>query len=236
MPSTPQARQRSLGNASPPSTTTRTQRPGREAITPLRYPTSHVLYQVWANYILTRDAQCRADSPLCTPTTSGASSQTHPPNLAVVLPSPQVTQGTPPLLDIYMPSTDTWPTLYPAPDGFPAAHSVHGLVPFMTSTVANRERIPIALLHHSEKDTSSVGHAGAGVFWANAWLLVVTSTSKSTPSLEWKKLRVEGTDLPEPRGWFPLHRTSTMEKRGSYSPEDYSCPTNGAVRCGSETS
>ncbi|KAF8131402.1 hypothetical protein EV363DRAFT_1583696 [Boletus edulis] len=136
---------------------------------------------------------CRADSPLCMPTTSGASSQTHPPNLAVVLPSPQVTQGTPPLLDIYTPSTDTWPTLYPAPDGFPAARSVHGLVPFMTSTVANRERIPIALLHHGEKDTSSVGHAGAGVFWANAWLLVVTSTSKSTPSLEWKKLRVEGT-------------------------------------------
>ncbi|KAF8121609.1 galactose oxidase [Boletus edulis] len=119
---------------------------------------------------------------------------------------PQVTQGTPPPLDIYTPSTDTWSTVYPAPDpehGFPGARSVHGLVPFVTRSNVTPERIPVALLHHGERDASSVGHAGAGVFWDDAWLLVVTSTSTSTPSLEWKKLRVEGTALPEPRGWFP---------------------------------
>ncbi|KAF8444134.1 hypothetical protein L210DRAFT_3534039 [Boletus edulis BED1] len=96
----------------------------------------------------------------------------------------------------YMPSTNTWLTVYPAPDpehGFPGARSVHGLVPFVIRTNATLEGIPVALLHHGERDASSVGHAGAGVFWNDAWLLVVTSTSTSTPSLEWKKLRVEGT-------------------------------------------
>ncbi|KAF8433242.1 hypothetical protein L210DRAFT_3708687, partial [Boletus edulis BED1] len=96
--------------------------------------------------------------------------------------------------------------------------------------------------------TSSVGHAGAGIFWDDAWLLVVTSTS--TPSLEWKSLHVEGstlqtpssnqhanrfrtlgTTLLEPRGWFP-----PASNQGSYSPEDHSHPTDGAVRCRSETS
>ncbi|KAF8119285.1 hypothetical protein EV363DRAFT_1386753, partial [Boletus edulis] len=68
--------------------------------------------------------------------------------------------------------------------------------------------------HHSERDTSSVGHAGAGIFWDDAWLLVVTYTSTSTPSLEWKSLRVEGTTLPEPRGWFPPRRTFAMKNEG----------------------
>ncbi|KAF8443258.1 hypothetical protein L210DRAFT_3168071 [Boletus edulis BED1] len=34
------------------------------------------------------------------------------------------------------------------------------------------------LLHHGEKDVSSVGHAGAGVFWDDAWLIV---TSRPRP-------------------------------------------------------
>ncbi|KAF8414888.1 hypothetical protein L210DRAFT_3532886 [Boletus edulis BED1] len=81
--------------------------------------------------------------------------------------------------------------------------------------------------HHSERDTSSVGHAGAGIFWDDAWLLVVTSTS--TQSLEWKKLRVEGITWPEPRVWFPPASYVCDEKRGSYSPEDHSRSTNGVV-------
>ncbi|KAF8436588.1 hypothetical protein L210DRAFT_1061348 [Boletus edulis BED1] len=53
-----------------------------------------------------------------------------------------------------------------------------------------------------KRDASSVGHAGADVFWDDAWVLLVMSTPTSTsPSLEWKN--VEGTDLHEPRGWFP---------------------------------
>ncbi|KAF8132586.1 galactose oxidase [Boletus edulis] len=168
-----------------------------------------------ANYIFMWDAQRRADSPLLpttSPLTPGISPQMHPPDLAddsigdaiaavitrdsELVPIrfggfqlPQVTQGTSTPLDIYyMPSTNTWLTVNPAPDpghGFPGARSVHGLVPL------------------SHRDASSVGHAGAGVFWNDTWLLVVTSTSTSTPSLERKKPPVEGTALPEPRGWFP---------------------------------
>ncbi|KAF8121616.1 hypothetical protein EV363DRAFT_1561095 [Boletus edulis] len=195
--STPQVRQRSLENAS-----RRQRRFGHGA----------------------RDARRRAHSPLCTPTTSpltpGISPQMHPPDLAAVVPSPLLhspvtlssspsgleVRSIPPFPSVYyMPSTNTWLIVYPAPDpehGFPGARSVHGLVPFVTRTNAILEGIPVALLYHGERDASLVGHAGAGVFWNDAWLLV-TSTSTSTPSLEWKKLRVEGTALPEPRGWFP---------------------------------
>ncbi|KAF8127377.1 hypothetical protein EV363DRAFT_1172301, partial [Boletus edulis] len=86
--------------------------------------------------------------------------------------------------EIYTPSTDTWSTVCPPPipNAASGARSVHGLVPFVTRTNTTPERITA---------TSSVGHAGAGIFWDDAWLLVVTSTS--TPSLEWKSLRVEGS-------------------------------------------
>ncbi|KAF8436637.1 hypothetical protein L210DRAFT_3548824, partial [Boletus edulis BED1] len=76
---------------------------------------------------------------------------------------PQVTQGTPPPLHIYTPSADTWSIVYPAPDpehDFPRARSVHGLVSFMTTTVATPERIPVALLYQGERDASSLGHTG----------------------------------------------------------------------------
>jgi hypothetical protein len=106
---------------------------------------------------------------------------------------PQVSEGSPPPLDIYTPSTDTWTTVYPAPDpehGFPGPRSVHGLVPFSTGAHTNTSGpVPIALLYHGERDASSLGHAGAGVFWDDAWLLLATSTS----GLRWKKLRVDGT-------------------------------------------
>lgn len=107
---------------------------------------------------------------------------------------PQVTDGAPPPLDIYTPSTNTWSTVHPAPDpdhGFPGPRSVHGLVPFTTSIRTNTSAsVPIALLHHGERDASSLGHAGAGAFWDDAWLLLATPT---LPTLQWKKLRVDGT-------------------------------------------
>jgi hypothetical protein len=101
-------------------------------------------------------------------------------------PAPSSQRGLPPPLDIYTPSTDTWTTVYPAPDpghGFLGPRSVHGLVPFTTGTHTNRSRpIPVALLCHGERDASSLGHAGVGVFWDDAWLLLATSTS----GLQWK--------------------------------------------------
>jgi len=116
----------------------------------------------------------------------------------------QLPQDIPPPLDIYTPSSDTWSTVYPAPDpehGCPGPRSVHGLVPFTSVTQTS---VPVALLYHGERNASSIGHAGAGVFWDDAWLLVTTSTSNpSTSGLQWKKLPVDGNPAPEPRGWFP---------------------------------
>lgn len=105
---------------------------------------------------------------------------------------PLLTEGTPPPLDIYTPSTDTWSTVYPAPDpehGFPGPRSVHGLVPFTTRARTNTSGIPVALLYYGERDASSLGHAGAGVFWDDGWLLLATP---STGALRWKKLRAQG--------------------------------------------
>lgn len=109
---------------------------------------------------------------------------------------PQVKEDTTPSLDVYTPSTDTWSTIYPAPDpehGFPGSRSVHGLVPFTTGTRTNTFEsgpAPVALLHHGERDASSLGHAGAGAFWDDAWLLLANS---SPSTLQWKKLRLSGT-------------------------------------------
>ncbi|KAF8449412.1 hypothetical protein L210DRAFT_584231 [Boletus edulis BED1] len=86
----------------------------------------------------------------------------------------------------------------------------------------------IALLHHRERDASSVGHAGAGVFWTTR----DCSSSRPRPRphrpqvLEWKH---QGHRLI-PR------RTSAMEKQGPYSLGDCSRPMSKAVRCESETS
>ncbi|KAF8443984.1 hypothetical protein L210DRAFT_3533359 [Boletus edulis BED1] len=101
--------------------------------------------------------------------------------------------------------------------------SVHGVVPFVTRTNTTPERIPVVLLHHSDKDASSVGHAEAGVFWDDAWLLFVTSihvpidlkfgVEKNFASRVRSKyhrrtehvnrFRTLGTTFPEPRGCFP---------------------------------
>ncbi|KAF8546816.1 hypothetical protein OG21DRAFT_1501830 [Imleria badia] len=166
--------------------------------------------------VLAGDARHRADSLTCTPTTlppiptlssssfASEDSQNDTPGFAGI----QLPQDTPPLLDIYTPSTNTWSTVSPAPDpehGFPGARSVHGLVPFIAGTHANTFEtwpVPVALLYHGERDTSSLGHAGAGVFWDDAWLLLAASSA-----LQWKKLRIDvthrtGNPAPEPRGWF----------------------------------
>ncbi|KAF8129599.1 galactose oxidase [Boletus edulis] len=137
---------------------------------------------------------------------------------------PQVTQGTSTPLDIYyMPNTNTWLIVYPAPDpehGFPGARSVHGLVPFVTRTNATLEGIPVALLHHGERDASSVGHAVLASFGTThgssshprphrpqVWSgksFASRVRSKSHRQIEYANaFRTLGTALPEPHGWFP---------------------------------
>ncbi|KAF8425429.1 hypothetical protein L210DRAFT_3765311 [Boletus edulis BED1] len=115
-----------------------------------------------------------------------------------------------------MPSTDTWSTVYPAPDpehGFPGACSVHGLVSGAHPHCAAASRREGRLVRWTCRRRRLLGRRMAAPRH-------VYTHVPSTPSLDWKKLRVEGTkshrqieyadafralgtDLPEPRGWFP---------------------------------
>ncbi|KAF8443989.1 hypothetical protein L210DRAFT_3759115, partial [Boletus edulis BED1] len=109
------------------------------------------------------------------------SSQTHPPSLP--FPSPPALSTSSFVLE-----ASNSPKSYRAL--LPRSKSTH-LAPtwstsFLSRTNTPPERLPVALLHHNERDASSVGHAGAGVFWDYAWLLVVASTSTIDP-----KFRVE---------------------------------------------
>ena len=75
---------------------------------------------------------------------------------------------------------------------------MHGLVGF------NHPKWPsaIALMYLGEKAPSSQGHAGAGSFWDDVWLLQEGKATAENGGLEWKYVPVEGTG-PEGRGWFP---------------------------------
>lgn len=113
----------------------------------------------------------------------------------------------PPPFDVYIPSTDTWFALTPAPDpvyGCPGPRSVCGLVAFTvpSSSAADGEErtdsspIPVALLYYGEKAPSSLGHAGAGEFWDDAWVLFAyPGPSLQTAKTEWKKLDLAGTPI-----------------------------------------
>lgn len=97
----------------------------------------------------------------------------------------QLPTSTPPPVDIYTPSTNSWETVIPSGDphqGYPGARSVHGLVPLSTP-----DGTGVALLYHGEHDASSLGHAGAGEFWDDVWALL-----RREGALEWRKLIVEG--------------------------------------------
>lgn len=104
-------------------------------------------------------------------------------------------------VDIYYPTSDTWITVVPAPSsshGYPGARSVHGLVPFSHPFYPTA----VALLYHGEKEPAKDGHAGAGEFWDDVWLLQATREDHENGGLEWVRVPVEGPS-PEGRGWFP---------------------------------
>ena len=102
------------------------------------------------------------------------------------------------MLDIYTISTDTWRTVIPSPDptqGYPGPRSVHGFVPFQSKL----NPAAVALLYHGERDASTLGHAGAGTFWDDIWLL-----EHKGGNLSWKKVEItEDRTNPEGRGWIP---------------------------------
>ena len=111
-------------------------------------------------------------------------------------------------LDIYSTVSNTWRTVVPSPDstyGHPGPRSVHGFVPFSSPSPALKDAV--ALLYHGEKDASKLGHAGAGVFWDDVWLLMSTPTASGANAFggfAWKKVDVLGNaeEKPEGRGWF----------------------------------
>ncbi|KAI0715002.1 galactose oxidase [Earliella scabrosa] len=108
-------------------------------------------------------------------------------------------------VDIYVVSVDRWATVQPTADpihGTPGARSVHGFTPFQSPLpeLANA----VAVVYHGERDASSQGHAGAGTFWDDVWLLSKEPGDDLLAGWAWQRLDVIGDDhLPEGRGWFP---------------------------------
>lgn len=107
-------------------------------------------------------------------------------------------------MDIYSIENDQWLTVLPKEDatnGVPGCRSVHGFVPFTSSSpdLGNA----VALLYHGERDASTLGHAGAGTFWSDLWLLQKDRNSSITHGWEWRKVEVKSDFAPEGRGWFP---------------------------------
>jgi len=105
-------------------------------------------------------------------------------------------------LDIYTISTDTWSTVLPEADplhGYPGARSVHGLVRYQSK----RNPAGIALLYYGEREASSLGHAGAGTFWDDVWVLEY-HTSRGRGDLSWKRVDIAESGMkPKGRGWIP---------------------------------
>jgi len=102
-------------------------------------------------------------------------------------------------LDIYNIGTNTWSSTVPGADpshGRPGPRSVHGLVGFQSAKFSSAR----AVLYHGESEASNLGHAGAGSFWSDVWMLEESSSGGG--NLQWKYLPVEG-EGPAGRGWFP---------------------------------
>ncbi|KAH9897856.1 galactose oxidase [Cubamyces lactineus] len=109
-------------------------------------------------------------------------------------------------LDIYSIAENKWYTVQPGPDpthGSPGPRSVHGFAPFQSRNPALADAV--AILYHGERDASSLGHAGAGTFWNDVWLLMRTGRDGDILSgWAWRKVEIADGDehVPEGRGWF----------------------------------
>ncbi|KAI0652409.1 galactose oxidase [Trametes meyenii] len=108
-------------------------------------------------------------------------------------------------VDIYSIEENKWHTVQPGPDaihGVPGARSVHGFARFQSSSPSLCEAV--AVLYHGERDASALGHAGAGSFWDDVWLLVKSAGGdRIDAGWRWEKVDVGQTNAPEGRGWFP---------------------------------
>lgn len=59
-----------------------------------------------------------------------------------------------------------------------------------------------AILYHGERDASTLGHAGAGTFWNDVWVLTKDGDDILS-GWAWHKVDIGQADVPEGRGWFP---------------------------------
>ena len=107
------------------------------------------------------------------------------------------------IIDIYAVRDDRWLTVTPAADpdhGVPGARSVYGFQPVKLSVSSLSSAV--AVLFYGEKDASSLGHAGAGAFWNDVWLLSKDKPTLETDGWRWTKVITENPSVPEGRGWF----------------------------------
>ncbi|CDO73082.1 hypothetical protein BN946_scf185007.g136 [Trametes cinnabarina] len=112
---------------------------------------------------------------------------------------------TPGVVDVYFIAEDKWWTVQPAADpvhGSPGPRSVHGFVRFQSNSEKTSDAV--AVLYHGERDASKLGHAGAGSFWDDVWLLTKDPGHEDPLSgWGWRKVDIGGGSAPEGRGWFP---------------------------------
>ncbi|GBE77465.1 hypothetical protein SCP_0103400 [Sparassis crispa] len=125
-------------------------------------------------------------------------------------------------LDVYSIEEDKWFTVQPKADsehGSPGSRSVHGFAPFQSTSPSLVDAV--ALLFHGERDASTLGHAGAGTFWHDVWLLTKQKADGVTDGWAWKKAEVTATNatsesilsVPEGRGW--LGSTAWVDDKGN---------------------
>lgn len=116
------------------------------------------------------------------------------------------------VLDVYSIASNTWRSAVPTADqihGYPGPRSMYGFV----SCQPTPSSAAIAVVYHGEREPSSIGHAGAGTFWDDAWLLDYFSNKQGEFKFQWRKLvAAEGGECPEGRGWFP--GASYVDERG----------------------
>ncbi|TBU25310.1 hypothetical protein BD309DRAFT_947861 [Dichomitus squalens] len=107
-------------------------------------------------------------------------------------------------VDIYIIAEDKWVTIQPTADpvhGSPGPRSVAGFAHFQSPFPALSNSV--AVLYHGEREASSQGHAGAGQFWDDVWVLLKEGDDVLN-GWQWQQLEVYSDDhLPEGRGWFP---------------------------------
>ncbi|OJT04461.1 Nitrile-specifier protein 5 [Trametes pubescens] len=107
-------------------------------------------------------------------------------------------------VDVYSIEENKWSTVEPFPDpihGYPGPRSVHGSSPYQSQ--APHLSNAVAILYHGERDASTLGHAGAGTFWDDAWVLAKEPGDSAISGWAWHKVDVGAADVPAGRGWFP---------------------------------